>query len=422
MEPSTPRRAGRHRRLAAGVLSVAVLTGVGAGWSDAPRQDLPGLANGATWRTTTSQLPGIDGLGPVLATHFADLAWLLGGRPAPAGRHEELANQALLDLRGLQRPQSGAILAGPAGIWAYTWPRDSAFVAAALARSGHVSDAWRALMFLRRVQGEDGGFEARYLPDGSGVPDDRPAQGDGCGWVLWGMDRVRASADATVPADLRVLRDRCVDNLMALTNRGRELPPATPDYWEVPQTEVSLGLVAPMVAGMQAAANLYSSEGGSRFSDVSVAASQLRAVVVRTFGPDFERYGSSGGLDAAVAMFVPPFVAAGPTGPERELVEAWRAYPARASRAAGGVAPGTAWKQDGISWTPETALVAYTAASMGEVAVAGRLLDWLEEHRTTWGSLPEKVKADGSPAGPAPLAWTAALVVLTCYELDGQTP
>jgi GH15 family glucan-1,4-alpha-glucosidase len=45
-------------------------------------------------------------------------------------------------------------------------------------------------------------------------------------------------------------------------------------------------------------------------------------------------------------------------------------------------------------------------------------MDWLDAHRTRWGSLPEKVLADGAPAGPAPLAWTAALVVLTAAQLD----
>jgi GH15 family glucan-1,4-alpha-glucosidase len=99
-------------------------------------------------------------------------------------------------------------------------------------------------------------------------------------------------------------------------------------------------------------------------------------------------------------------------------VDAWRRYQSGALRPAGGLAPGSEWKQDGISWTPETALVAYTAAMSGQPEVAARWMDWLSAHRTSWGSLPEKVRADGAPAGPAPLAWTAALVVLTAAELE----
>ena len=72
----------------------------------------------------------------------------------------------------------------------------------------------------------------------------------------------------------------------------------------------------------------------------------------------------------------------------------------------------------GSSWTPETALVAYSAAASGEVSTATAWLRWLDRHRTAYGSLPEKVTRSGSPAGPAPLLWTSALVLLTLDELD----
>ena len=111
---------------------------------------------------------------------------------------------------------------------------------------------------------------------------------------------------------------------------------------------------------------------------------------------------------------MPPFVQA----PSKGVVQAWIRYQSDASRPGGGFAPGAQWKQDGISWTPETALVAYTASVSGRRETAERWMDWLSAQRTTWGSLPEKVLATGAPAGPAPLAWTAALVVLTAAELE----
>ena len=37
------------------------------------------------------------------------------------------------------------------------------------------------------------------------------------------------------------------------------------------------------------------------------------------------------------------------------------------ARPAGGLAPGAAWKRDGISWTPQTSLYALTAAVNGEM-------------------------------------------------------
>ena len=89
-------------------------------------------------------------------------------------------------------------------------------------------------------------------------------------------------------------------------------------------------------------------------------------------------------------------------------------------RPAGGLAPGAGWKNDGISWTPATALFALTAASIGDTSQARQRLTWLDEHRTDQGALPEKVRSDGSLAGPAPLAFTDALVTLAVDALTAS--
>ena len=87
------------------------------------------------------------------------------------------------------------------------------------------------------------------------------------------------------------------------------------------------------------------------------------------------------------------------------------------ARPAGGLAPGGSWRRDGISWTNATATYALTAAAVGERQSAQGWLGWLDRHRTPAGSFPEKVLADGRPASVAPLAWTAAAVVLTADVL-----
>ena len=56
--------------------------------------------------------------------------------------------------------------------------------------------------------------------------------------------------------------------------------------------------------------------------------------------------------------------------------------------------------------------MAWSALSLGMEEEGTRLLAWLEAHRTAARALPEKVLADGAPAGPAPLAWTCALILL----------
>jgi len=60
--------------------------------------------------------------------------------------------------------------------------------------------------------------------------------------------------------------------------------------------------------------------------------------------------------------------------------------------------------------------------SGGRPEISAHWMDWLNDHRTPWGSLPEKVLATGATAGSAPLAWTAARVVLTTAELETHEP
>jgi GH15 family glucan-1,4-alpha-glucosidase len=371
----------------------------------------PVLITPTSWQPDTGTRAGA-------ARAAATDEWLAAGRvPGAGARWEGMSRTALADLRELVRP-NGAVLAGAADRWEYVWPRDSAFVAVALAETGHPEEATRVLGFLDRLRLDpEKGFEARYRLDGSGPPDGRERQLDGCGWVLWALERVHR-VEGTVADSFAGMQDRCTDHLLAVTDRGDRLPPASPDYWEVGEWRTTLGTAAPVLAGLTHSAELYAVRGLlERAERVRAAAVRLGREVHEHFGSEYERYGGSGGLDAAVAMLMPPF-----TAERRGVVKAWDRYQVDALRDAGGLAPGTAWKQDGVSWTPETALVAYTAAASGRRGSAAYWLDWLDEHRTAWGSLPEKVTASGRPAGPGPLAWTAALVVLSLAELDDAPP
>ena len=429
---------GRRRRVVLVVLAVtaALVAGLAVrAPSFGSSRGLPGLVGGPDWYVKADDRYG--------RTNADNLAWLAAGRvPGGSTAYEPMVRDALLDLRRLTAP-SGAVAAGPSGSWAYDWPRDTAFVSVALDRSGHREDALSALRFLATVQQRDGGFAARYLLDGSGVPDRRPRQADAAGWVLWALGEVSDDAPYAVTAgphsrvaspvgpvlardpSLVALAERSLAHLMALTDHGTQLPPVTPDYWEVAQSQVSLGEVAPMVAGFDGAATLFARLGDTRRATAArVAAARLGSVVVAEFGPSFQRYGDVGGRDAAVAMLMPVFVGTrgafgdGPGQAGARVVASWTTYSHNALRDGGGLAPGEWWYRFGESWTPETALVAYTAAADGRTALARHWMDWLDAHRAPWGSLPEKVLADGRPAGPAPLAWTAALVVLTASELD----
>jgi GH15 family glucan-1,4-alpha-glucosidase len=349
--------------------------------------------------------------------------------PVPA-RYADLAADALrdLDLMVLDGgAKDGQVLAGIHGAWRYSWTRDAAWVAAALAVSGRQQDGLRVLTALQRNEQERvgaglQGWQARYLPDGSArTPDQRGAQLDGPGWALWATSVWAASE--TDPqarqAGLEQLRPLVVS--AARTARdcidpATGLPRPSMDYWELPTTVTTLGLAAPVLAGLRAGGPLLDDLGLT--ADVTAtrsAATVLDAAVQRTFGAKgYPRSVRGGPKDTSVTWLTPPFAPArGSVLRARD--QAWTG----AARAVGGVAPGVGWRENTVAWTPSTSAFALSFAASGDRREAEAVLDWLDKHRTTMGSLPEKVGGDGQAASVAPLSWTAAAVLLTLHELYG---
>jgi GH15 family glucan-1,4-alpha-glucosidase len=349
--------------------------------------------------------------------------WLAGCAPwvRSAADDDGLLRSALLDLRALSAHLPASV-AGWSRRWRYAWPRDVSFVAAALARAGRPDDAVHQLGFLQSVQRRDGWFEARYDLGTGGAPDDRVPQLDGTGWVLWAADQVARHAPdraGELLAPLRPMLVRSAAGLLASLDAESALPPVSSDYWELVEDTLTLGTAAAVLAGLRSASTALPVVDELSLTDRTRAASDLLGAQVRAhFGPDgYPRLLGGSAADAAITFLVPPI---GPTAPDLEVMSALDRAQTSMSRPAGGLAPGAAWKEDGISWTPETALFAAAWAATGYRSRAEALLRWLGDHRTAAGSFPEKVLHDGRPAAVAPLAWTAALVVIARHELEGR--
>ena len=140
--------------------------------------------------------------------------------------------------------------------------------------------------------------------------------------MLWSLERVHRAGSAEVAGRFAGLQDRCTAHLLAVTEQGRRVPPASPDYWEVSEWRTTLGTAAPVLAGLAHSAELYAVRGRpERAAATRAAAQRLERLVHREFGPGYERYGGSGGLDAAVGMLLPPF-----TGERHAVVAAWERY------------------------------------------------------------------------------------------------
>lgn len=324
-------------------------------------------------------------------------------------RWAPLLRSSTLDLGVLSTGLPVAV-AGWSTHWRYAWPRDGAHVAAALVALGRPEEARRQLLFFQDAQERDPDrwFHARYHLDGSPVADGRARQFDGLGWLLWAADRVVADDPSAGPV-LTPLMRRSTALLVGAVRDG--LPPVSPDYWEVPERRVTLGTTATTHSGLTAAVG--DALAPLLDDDLRAAADATREHVLTRVRTDFvdrgyPRHRGRRLPDAGITMLTPPYVPLADPAVARDLA----GIRARLTQPAGGVSPGLGWRRDGVSWTPQTALFASAHAHLGQRDAAAGLLDWLARHRTDAGSLPEKVLADGSPAEVAPLAWTAALVIL----------
>ncbi|KJY36549.1 hypothetical protein VR44_07780, partial [Streptomyces katrae] len=163
--------------------------------------------------------------------------WLASGTvPGGSGARREGAERALLSMRALLRP-NGAFAAAWYPFWDFSWPRDSAFAAAAFAHTGHDEEAYRILRYNAGTQRPDGTWEARTRLDGSGPPDDRRWQLDANGWVPWAAWQWYRTAPAAGRAErLRALYPALAKaaDFTAGSLDAEGLPPASPDYWELP--------------------------------------------------------------------------------------------------------------------------------------------------------------------------------------------
>ncbi|MDI2132701.1 glycoside hydrolase family 15 protein [Yinghuangia seranimata] len=425
------RRAGRW--IVVGVVFALLGTGIALAAVDdagapSPAQRVPALVSGGVAADPDApdgivELP--PGAPPTPPTE-AERAWLDAGRvPGAPGELRETAERALLDMRLLTRPDGG-VAAAWSPIWRYTWPRDAAWVSAAYSATGHGGEALAVLRHLAALQRRDGGWEARYRLDGRPVADGREAQLDASGWVPWAVwfwyaeqdpaDPSAAAAREELWPAVRAAADRAAASL------GEDgIPGPGADYWETRTDQRTLGTAAPLLAGLHAAADLARTGGhGAEAERWAHAADVLRDGIRDEFGQyGYGRTPSASGLaDTAVTWLALPFAA-----PEPDVTDAVHRAAQALTLDNGGILPGNNWRgHPQVAWTPETASFAlYDAASGNRAAAEARLL-WLARHRTPHGSLPEKVAPNGRPASVAPLAWTAAAVILATTALDRPLP
>ena len=351
-----------------------------------------------------------------------------GWRPAPcrrsAGVPRDLVVAGLLDLRVLSRTY-GVPVAGWSPAWRHVWPRDSALAAAALARTGHHADAERIVAFLR--PGAAGvGRAGRALPRrraGRARRPRRPAGRGGLGAVGDGRRWPQALPAADRAAFVRrhqPLLDRSTAAARAAIDNPRTLPPVSADYWEV--RGAAADPVDRRTAGGRAGLGGRPLRGAGRRGGDDGDGRRGRAAAVGDPGPvrparlppapgRASRQRRPGGELPAAAV-----LGRGRAGGGRR-VAAGRPGDGPAGGRAGARRVVAAGRDQLDERDRDVRPDRRRPGRAGAGAGAGSA--WLDRHRTPAGSFPEKVLADGRPASVAPLAWTAAAVVLTADALSG---
>lgn len=198
------------------------------------------------------------------------------------------------------------------------------------------------------------------------------------------------------------------------------LPPASPDYWELTTTTTNIGTAAPLLAGLNASADLAGEL--NRPADAArwaAAAKRLSSGIAKKFAPlGYQRtVDGQHGQDSAAAFMAPPFNTA-PADLPRALDTTYKALLLPNGGLTPGNDPTAPW--GGNAWTPSTSFFALAWAGTGRTAKARQVLDWVLSKRNSLGELPEKVNRAGKPSSVAPLAWTGSIAVLTLVALDDK--
>ena len=353
--------------------------------------------------------------------------WVRSGFvPGADQQQRAIATRALLDLYLSVRP-NGAVIAGWSPGWDYAWPRDSSWVATALADTGHPAEAFKIMTFLERVQPGSGIWAARYSPDsGEPVRDGRPVELDADGWVPWAvwswLVAARQAGDRLVRQELTQLWPMVVapadpaGGPRSLTEDG--LPVPAMDYWE-DSVQVTLGTAAPLLVGLRAAADIARQQGDDTKARLWAGAAARLSTGISA---GFSKYGfprvafDHSGIDAAVTFLGPPFA-----DPDSAVRRAVAIAQKSLDQTDGGLRPGTSWSgAPEVAWTAETAFFALFDAATGQRPLSDVLVAWLAAHRTSLGELPEQVNGTSRPVSVAPLAWTDAVLLLALLAQSQQ--
>ncbi|WP_053381428.1 glycoside hydrolase family 15 protein [Nitrospira moscoviensis] len=374
-----------------------------------------------------------------------------------------LLKQSLLIVR-TQIDNGGAIIAAndtdtflfARDTYSYLWPRDGAFVAAALITAGYSEISRRFFNFCARIIEPEGYFLHKFSPDGSvgsswhpwwrdGHPE-LPIQEDETALVVWALWRhFEHFHDVEFIKPLyRSLIVRAAEFLAHYRNEDTKLPEPSYDLWEE-RRGVHTFTVSTVIAGLRAAANFAGAFGETDLATKYrlVADDMTEALRRHLFHHDLNRFARAAyptpsgdyELDTTIDASLVALWYFGVLAPNDPLVEStMEAVHERlwVKTGIGGVAryegdayhqversdrqqvPGNPWFICTLWWAQYLITRAQQTSDLQE---ALRLLEWVADHALPSGVLAEQVNPyTGEPLSVSPLTWSHAQFVIAALE------
>lgn len=192
-------------------------------------------------------------------TAAKDREWISRTR-TPQSRHPLIVNcyRRWLLSNKLCVHKDGAVSAGPRPFWSFSWPRDSAAIAASFAVAGYQEIAEGILSWHLENTPESGIHDARYsnIDRRPVTLDNRDLQTDSPGWLLWSTALVALHADSDTFLHKNIdAIFKLADTLTEFRDPETGLLCAGADYWESIPAQ-SIGSSAIGLAGLLAASKI----------------------------------------------------------------------------------------------------------------------------------------------------------------------
>jgi isomaltose glucohydrolase len=367
-----------------------------------------------------------------------------------AARHDlrTLVESSLALIESHQH-SSGAYPASPNyPVYRYSWLRDGSFIADAMSRAGRADSADRffqwcaatidaragriAQLVARAERGEeisaDDMLPTRFTLEGD--DGDEPwwdFQLDGYGTWLWAVTAHAARHGRPLNPYQSAIQST-VDYLVMFGDR------ACYDWWEEHADHRHVSTLGAVMAGLRAAQQATTEDGGPVLDPARSAAAAERIVAIETLvaaegtaGGHLTKWLGSSAVDGSLLACLTPYEVVDPYGPVAEHTY----QQVRDQLLRGGVYRylGDTFYGGG-EWLILTAWLGWHEARTGRRELALRRLEWVATQATSDGHLPEQVSGAAQRPecidewterwGPVatPLLWSHAMFVTLALELE----